>query len=123
MSDDATPIVIELAKGFISLVREIRPDWRKAYLRFSGWSSVSETKASYVHPAGVEIIDVTKHKEFFHNASRRGRELLAALGKDEGLFLLTADSNFDYEIEFEYAAKDRWRISKLAGGTGIPDGF
>jgi hypothetical protein len=123
VKDEATPLVIDIAKSFISLVRGIEPNWRKAYLRFCSQNSVSEAKGSYVRESGVEIIDVLKHKNFFHPISKKGQDLLAAVGKSEGLFLLVTDSNFDYEIKFEYQDMNRWRISKLAGGSGIPEGM
>ena len=121
ISAEATPLVIDAVKSFISLVREIAPDWQKAYLRFSEWDSVSESKASYVHSTGVEIIDVLKHKEFFQSISRDGQNLLTALGKPEGIFLLSIDSDYNYEIKFEYENQEKWRISKLGAGTGIPE--
>jgi hypothetical protein len=49
--------------------------------------------------------------------------VLVALGKDRGLFLLVADSSFNYEIKFEYQDLQKWRISKIAGGTGVPEGI
>jgi hypothetical protein len=120
---EATPLIIDIAKGFITLVRGIEPNWRKAYLRFGSHHSVSEAKGSYVHQSGVEIIDVLMHKDFFHGVARKGQGILAALGKTEGVFLLVTDSNFDYETKFEYHDMNRWRISKLGGGTGIPEGI
>ena len=51
-----------------------------------------------------------------------GQDLLAALGKTDGVFLLVTDFNFDYEIKFEYQNMNRWRIGKFAGGTGVPEG-
>ncbi|WP_197664926.1 hypothetical protein [Acinetobacter venetianus] len=53
----------------------------------------------------------------------KGQELLAAFDKTKGIFLLVIDSNFDYEINFEYHDINRWKISKLAGGTGVPEGI
>jgi hypothetical protein len=123
ISEEATPLVIDIAKAFIALVREVEPTWEKAYLRFVAVDSTAEAKASYVHATGVEIINVLKHKGFFHSVTRKGQELLAALGKDHGLFLLVADSTFNYEIKFEYQDLEKWRISKIAGGTGVPEGF
>jgi len=123
ISDEATPLVIDTAKSFISLIKQIAPGWQKAYLRFSEWDSISEAKASYVHPAGVEIIDVLQHKKFFQSISQSGGVLLASLGKPEGIFLLIVDSSFDYEIKFEYEDRSKWRISKIGGGGGIPEGL
>lgn len=123
IKDEASPLVIDIARGFISLVMSIEPGWKKAYLRFLAEESESEVKGSVVSESGVQIIDVLKHKDFFHPAAAKGRELLQALGKDEGLFLLIIDSSFDYEIKFEYENMDRWKISKFDGGTGIPTGL
>lgn len=81
-----------------------------------------EAKGSYVHETGVEIIDVLKHKNFFHPIAQKGKDPLAALGKTEGVFLLSTDSNFDYEIKFEYQNLERWKITKMEGGTGMPEG-
>ena len=123
ITEETTPLVVDLAKSFISLVRSIAPDWSKGYLRFCSQSSVSESKASYAHKSGVEIIDVLQFKDFFQRATVKGQELLAAIGKSEGLFVLIVDSNFDYEIKFEYGDMEKWRISKMKGGTGIPVGL
>ena len=123
INEEATPLVIDLTKCFISLIRDIDPEWRKGYLRICVGDGVAEAKASYVHHSGVEIVDVLKHKEFFHASPAKGRELLAALGKPGGLFVLIVDSNFDYEIKFEYKNMNKWGISKLKGGTGLPEGL
>lgn len=123
ITEEATPLVVDLAKSFISLIRGIEPDWSKGYLRFCSQGSVAESKASYAHRSGVEIIDVLKYKSFFQETSVKGQELLAALEKSEGLFVLIVDSNFDYEIKFEYSDMEKWWITKMRGGTGIPEGL
>jgi hypothetical protein len=123
VKDEATPLVIDIAKRFITLVRGIDPNWHKAYLRFSSHHLVSEAKGSYVHESGVEIIDVLRHKDFFRAVARKGQQLLSAVGKTEGVFLLVTDPKFDYETKFEYHDMNRWRISKVGGGTGIPEGI
>jgi hypothetical protein len=123
ITEEATPLVVDIAKSFISLVRSITPDWSKGYLRFCSQTFVSESKASYVHKSGVEIIDVLQFKDFFQRTTVKGQELLAAIGKSEGLFVLVVDSNLDYEIKFEYGDMEKWRISKMKGGTGIPVGL
>lgn len=123
IEDKATPIVIDIAKSFISLVQGIEPNWQKAFLRFCWRDSVSEAKGSFVRASEVDIINVLKHKDFFHSVTKKGQALLMALGKSEGMFLLLINSNFEYEIKFEYEDLNRWKISKLAGGTGIPEGI
>ncbi|QBG97580.1 hypothetical protein [Xanthomonas oryzae] len=123
ISEKSTPLVIDIAKSFTALVQGVAPDWRKGYLRFCSHNGFSESKASYVHPVGVEVVDVMQHMEFFNKATKKGKEVLAAIGKSEGVFLLIADSNFDYEIMFEYRDMDKWRISKTKGGNGVPIGL
>lgn len=123
ISEAATPFAVGLAKALVKLVQEVEPDWRNAYMRVSLREGGVEAKASYVHASGAEIFDVLQHKDFFHSATREGRELMAALGKDRGVFLLVVDSNLNYEFKFESANMDRWRISKLRGGTGVPEGL
>lgn len=123
INDDASSLVVEIAKKFITLMMGVEPQWEKAYLRFSCNNSVAELKASFVSETGVEIIDVLKYKDFFHPMNMQGQELLAALGKIKGVFLLVIDAKFDYEINFEYQDMNRWKISKLAGGTGVPEGI
>lgn len=123
INEKATSIAAGLAKSFISVISGIDPEWHKGYLRVYVGDGVSEAKASYVRQSGVEIIDVLKHKEFFHAAPAKGRDLLAALEKSSGLFVLVVDASFDYEIKFEYKNMNKWRISKLKDGSGIPEGF
>lgn len=123
VNPEATPLVIDIAKGFITLVQGIETKWSRAFLRFSSHQSVSEAKGSYVHPFGVEIINVLKHKPFFHGIARKGQEILTAVGKTDGVFVLITNSTLDYEIKFEYHDMSRWRIGKLGGGTGVPEGI
>jgi len=39
------------------------------------------------------------------------------------LFLLVTAPDFSYQIRFEFEDLNRWRISKLHGGTGVPEGI
>lgn len=121
--DEATALVVDIAKSFSSLVRAIEPGWQKAYFRFASEGSSAEAKASYTREQDTEIVDAMKHKTFFHPVIGQGKKLLTALGKSEGLFLLVIDSNLSYDIKFEYHDMNRWRISKFGGGTGVPEGL
>lgn len=123
VKDETTPVVIDIAKSFIKLVQGIEPKWNKAYFRFRLQESVCEAKGSYVHGTEVVIINVLKHKDFFHPINDKAQELLTLLGKMQGVFLLVVNSNFEYDIKFEYENMNRWKISKLDGGTGIPEGI
>jgi hypothetical protein len=121
--EKAAPLVVKLAKEFISLVRDIDPEWRKAYLRFSDFDAVAEAKASYRTDSKVVILDVRKYRQFFDDALEQGAGVLSALGRGEGVVLLEVNCDFDYEFHFEYEDRNRWSISKLSGGTGVPAGM
>jgi hypothetical protein len=112
IKDEASPLVVDIARAFISLVMSIQAE-----------EDETEIKASVRSGAGVQIIDVLKHKDFFHRATATGRALLQSLEKEKGLFLLIVDASFDYEIKFEHEDMDRWKISKCDGGTGVPTGL
>ncbi|QND84421.1 Uncharacterized protein ChrSV_2194 [Chromobacterium vaccinii] len=49
-----------------------------------------------------------------------GATLFKELGKSQGVFLLTIDAEFNYDINFEWKDLHRWEITKLDGGTGLP---
>jgi len=123
ITEETTPLIVEIAKNFILFIKSVDPEWSKGYLRFCSDNSTSETKASYVCRSGVEIIDVLQFKDFFEHATLIGQELLKSIGKSTGLFVLIVDSNFDYKINFEYGDLEKWKISKMKGGTGIPQGL
>jgi len=48
--------------------------------------------------------------------------LLAEIGKPRAVLLLRAGSDFSHDVKFEYDDLDRWKITKLDGRTGIPEG-
>jgi hypothetical protein len=122
-TDEVTPMLLDVVKSFVGLMRFVEPSWTAAYLRCCAQPGHSEAKASYVREDGVvEIVDVLQHKDFFRAQSRNASALFAALNKPDGLYLLTVQATLDYDFQFEYADPQRWRISKLDGGTGIPVG-
>lgn len=121
--DEQSVIVIELAKEFMELIRQIEPAWRKAYFRFSSDGARRGSNGSYASDSEVTLIDPFKHNKFFKSMNEKSIRLFSLLGKEHAVLLLTVDSNFDYDIKFEYANLDRWKISKVDGGTGIPEGI
>lgn len=38
------------------------------------------------------------------------------------MLLLIVKDNFSYEIKYEFEDLEKWRITKLGGATGIPEG-
>ena len=116
-------IVIDIAREFMELIPELAPTWSKAYFRFSMDVSGHGSNASYASGSSVVIIDPFKNATFFAKANAKGVELLNKLQKKRGVVLVQIDSNFNYEVKFEFDDLERWRISKLNGGTGIPQGL
>jgi hypothetical protein len=114
IKDEATPHVIDMVKNFVSLLRQIEPQWKKAYLRFYSQDSVREIKGSYAHETGVVIIDSIKNKSFFNPAIDKCQEVLKSLGKAHGLFLLSVDQNLKYRIECKRVAWARgWAHARV----------
>lgn len=123
IANEATPILIDILQSFISVLREIDPHWQKGYLRFVSCDSSVEAKGSYAHFLGVNIIDVRKHKAFFHSLPDKVDVFFNALEKKEGLVLLVVDSSLEYKVNFEFEDMNKWKITKMDGASGIPEGF
>ncbi len=121
IKNDTTPLIIEITKSFVGLLRRIAPSWEKAYLRICLDNSSCEAKGSFVADSGVTIIDVIKNKDFFYPINDKGQELIELLGKEQGVFLLVVKSSLEYEFKFDYENLSRWKITKMDGGTGVPE--
>jgi len=122
MDQEASAIVVDLAKRLIAFMRDLDPSWKKAYFRFSSEGFKHGSNGSYVAESKVSLIDPFESGVFFDRMNASSIELLKLLGKDRGVLLLSADSTFDYEMKYEFQDMGRWRITKLDGGTGIPEG-
>ena len=123
MDEAASAVVIEIAKEFIELLRSMGPKWDKGYFRFRDEGLNYGSNASYVVAAEATIVDPFECLSFFDSMNKKGVKLLELLGKKQGLFLVTVDSKFNYDIQFEFENLNRWRITKLDGGTGVPEGL
>ncbi len=121
--NDATPILMDILQSFVSVLGELEPQWQKAYLRVVSSDSSTEVKGSYVHPSGVDIIDVRKCKPFFHSMPDKVEAFLNALEKEEALFLIMVHSNLEYDVKFEFSDMSKWKITKMDGRSGIPEGL
>ncbi|AXV76818.1 MULTISPECIES: hypothetical protein [Ralstonia solanacearum species complex] len=123
MDEIATAVVIELAKEFIELMRELDPKWSKAYYRFRSEGGRYGSNASYISESNVSLIGALKWAGFYERMNARGAKLVEILGKTQGVFLLTIDAEFSYDIKFDWEDLSRWEITKLDGGTGLPQGI
>jgi hypothetical protein len=123
MNEESSSVVIELAKEFIELVRLAEPKWTKAFYRFRSEGIRFGSNGSYVVDSNVMLISALKNARFYDNMNRKGARLLELLGKSQGVFLLTIDAEFNYDIKFEWVDLHRWEITKLNGRTGVPEGI
>lgn len=121
--DNAAPLVVEMMKGLVSILRASDPNWGKAYLRVLLQVDRAQVCGSYIHESEVDLIDAMQHGKAMQDIAKLGRRLLSAVGKEEGLILLEIESNLQYEIRFEYDDMERWKIDKMEGNTGLPVGL
>lgn len=127
MNDQATELVRELGRQAIHLVRETSPDWQQVYVRYSAPSdSESGWKGSYVTSSGIHIFDVLQAPERGQQILHFGRllrEAMANEGKKFLVCLIRANSDFDFQSDFEWKDEAKWNLTKLRGGTGLPEGL
>lgn len=123
MDQEASAIVVDLAKNLIAFVRDLDPSWKGAYFRFSAEGFKYGSNGSYTTGSKVILIDPFASGDFFNRMNSSSLELLKLLGKEKGVLLLSADSAFNYEMKYEFQDMGRWRITKMNGGTGLPEGI
>ena len=123
MDQEASVLVVELAKNLIAFMRDLDPSWESAYFRFSSEGFKYGSNGSYVAESKVSLIDPFESGDFFNKMNLLSLELLKSLGKEVGVLLLSANSAFNYEMKYEFQDMGRWRITKMNGGTGLPEGL
>ena len=123
--DGASRLIVELARLLIREMQALGKPWKKAFLRSEIADGVQTHKGSFVCGDVVYLFDVLKHKTMFsvvHEIAPRLREASANEEKKFCVALLVVDSNFGYEVQYEYDDVGRW-ATKLDGGSGIPAGY
>lgn len=123
MNEKASRLVVSIAKKLIDFFQLNNLEWEVAYFRFCFLKSSSDSSGSYVFRNDVFLLSALKNSTFFNDMSAEGEDLIKSLGKEEGVFLLMVDSSFNYDIKYEWVDFDRWKITKLNGGSGIPQGI
>ncbi|POZ61867.1 hypothetical protein C2I19_11420 [Chromobacterium alticapitis] len=99
---------------------DLAPNWEKAFYRFRAEEARYGSNASYIIGTDVFLVGALKQAVFYSRMNDFGAMLLKELGKSQGVFLLTIDAEFNYDIKFEWSDLHRWEITKLDGGTGLP---
>ena len=123
MYESQSEIVLELAQSLISLVRDDAASWNEAYYRFECEGGHTKSTASYRDAERVTLISALRKKEFFDWRGALASDLFAFFREPKGVLLLVATSDFSFDVRYEFANVDRWQITKLNGGTGIPAGL
>lgn len=125
--DEATELTIELAKNLVATMQSTHTSWLRAFVRFrmveeDNWGC----NGSYETPDGVFLLGALKHKQLYDGINELGprlRDATSNRGKKFCVFLLTVDSKFNFNIDYEYSETERWKISKLDGASGLPLGL
>jgi hypothetical protein len=120
MNAEASAIVVDLAKGLVEMLNSQHAKWQEGYFRFCLDVSRLGSNGSYVHESGVDLFDPFHGATFFDSMNAKSVELFKVLEKDQGVFLLKVNSEFQYDIQFDFENLDRWKISKVGGGNGLP---
>lgn len=115
--------VLQLSTRFIELVEKLDPTWKRAFFRFSVEPIKYGSNASYESAAGVNLIDPLEVRGFFHEMNETAVALFQEIAKERGVLLLVVDAASAYSVQFEYDDLERWKITKLGGRTGIPEGL
>lgn len=122
MNDDTTNLVIEIAKEFMTFLQGSGTPWAKGYFRFRSEALNFGSSASFTNDGNTFLISAMKNATFFSSINEKSRRLIESMKKDEGLFLLIVDDLFNYDIKFEWSDLNKWEITKMDGGTGVPMG-
>lgn len=125
MNEQASELVVDLAKSFIEYIQSANLDaWDEAFLRFH--SSPGQTGVTSIYRAGDEgEYFRSPHKfDFYKAVDRKFRalrdELARAAPRQFCVCLLRVDSEYHYKMLYEYDDPTKWEISKEDGGSGIP---
>ncbi|MGN6653665.1 hypothetical protein [Trinickia sp.] len=127
MNDQATALIVELAKHVVDYMRTTFPAWHEVYVRIDTPSdSQRGARVSYVDANGVTLIDVMEHRALIAgiiDIAPQLRESLANNGRKFCVGLFRANARLDYHFDFEWNDPNKWAMTKLRGGTGLPVGL
>ena len=123
MREPSANLVTDLAKAIISSLQERVPEWQRAYIRFEASEGQHRVDGSYVTASGISIFDVFEFKGLLVQVRSLGlalREALTQNGEKFCVFLLSVDSNLNFNADYEWKDPTRWQITKLGGASGLP---
>jgi len=124
--DQSTELTIEWAKLLVGEMQSMGALWKKAFLRAEVGGDYQKSNGSFVLQDEIRLSDVRQHRAMFAATQRIAEQLREATANDGRKFcvaLLIVDSEFNYEIQYEYNDSTRWAITKLEGASGVPAGY
>lgn len=124
--EEASRLVLQLARLLIREMQAMGKPWKKAFLRSEIAEDVHTHSGSFVLGDAAYLFNVFEHKAMFSTVSAIAPQLLEATANGDKRFcvaLLIVDADFNYEVKYEYDDAGRWAISKLGGGSGMPQGY
>lgn len=126
MNEEADELVLKIAKRFIEYASVLTSSWDEAFLRFEGDEEASQLSSIYRIGDRSSFFEADDDAEFdftinidkdFVSLQRLIQEIS---GKSFLVCLLRVDSNFDFNLYYEFENSEKWRISKRGGASGIP---
>lgn len=122
-NEEQSAIVVALAQELVEHMGQIDPHWHRAFFRFALAPGEYGSTGSYIARTNVLMIDPFMHSGFFDSMNSKGAKLMSLLKKERGVFLVAVRSDYSYKIVFDFSDLNRWKITKLHGATGIPEGY
>jgi len=126
INEQASNSVIALAILLIDAMKQVSPQWNRAYLRLQADADGMSARISYVNAAGVQLLGGIDYSAVYRQAIDLGEQLKALTDTGHRPFkvcLVIVDAAFNYEVLFDYEDDGKWAISKLDGASGIPVGI
>lgn len=123
MYESQSEVVVEMAKTLMTFIRDVSPSWKAVYYRFYSIEGETAANASYVDDSEATLIGAMRNREFYDKMRVLSDRLLKVLNKPRGVILLSAKSDFTYDVRFEFEDMEKWKITKMDGGSGIPEGY
>jgi hypothetical protein len=126
INEQASNSVIALATLLIDAMRQVSPQWKRAYMRLQADDDGMSARISYVNAAGVELLGSIDYSTVYKQAIELGTRLKEFTDTGRRPFkvcLVIADAAFNYDVLFEYDDAGKWAITKLDGASGIPVGI
>jgi hypothetical protein len=114
------------AQDLLDVMNKMHPGWIRAFYRANADGPISSVgcTASYVMPEGAQLFSMMRERTgAFTRMNERSRELLHGKGQRTGVILIVVEADGRHSAHYEFEKMRRWGITKMHGGSGIPEGW